>query len=227
MGQRKEVHGNIPVCHERQSDIMNAESLSIIEMMEHDTFRLTGSTGSIKDIGEVIIWGSCCTFFYNGIVLQLFIHCHKFIKIDGSHVARIFHHSTVEDDELLQRLAKSEHAESGIVLELLAYKQITYLCIVDDILCLGRWAGSIQRYSHRPVGECTEISKETFGFILREDTDILLWLYSQSHHCIGSPAYSLWELFPRDGYPLCSFIVPVFQGYFVSILLCLAMHQDR
>ena len=55
MGQRKEVHGNIPVCHERQSDIMNAESLSIIEMMEHDTFRLTGSTGSIKDIGEVII----------------------------------------------------------------------------------------------------------------------------------------------------------------------------
>ena len=55
MGQRKEVHGNILVCHERQSDIMNAESLSIIEMMEHDTFRLTGSTGSIKDIGEVII----------------------------------------------------------------------------------------------------------------------------------------------------------------------------
>ena len=42
--------------------------------------------------------------FQYDAAFSVFGFCHKFIKIDGSHVARIFHHSTVEDDELLQRL---------------------------------------------------------------------------------------------------------------------------
>jgi len=56
-------------------------------------------------------------------------------------------------------VAKTECAESGIILELLAHKEETYLSIVDNILGLNRRAGSIQRYGNQTVGKGSKIGK--------------------------------------------------------------------
>ena len=56
-------------------------------------------------------------------------------------------------------MAKTECAESGIVLKLLAYEKETYLSVINNILRLSRRTGSIQRYGHQTIGKSRKISK--------------------------------------------------------------------
>ena len=85
--------------------------------------------------------------------------CEKIIVVNGCLIAGIEHHATVEDNKFLQRMAKTECAESGIVLKLLAYEKETYLSVINNILRLSRRTGSIQRYGHQTIGKSRKISK--------------------------------------------------------------------
>ena len=138
MCQRKEVHGHILVTHIYQTDIMDTEGLHIVRMMQHHPLRFTSCTGCIKNVGKVIIRCTGSTFFHYIVVRQTFSCFQEFVKINRSHVTRVAYYSTVENDQLLQRLAKAKDTESRIILELLAYKDITYLSIIDNVLRLCR-----------------------------------------------------------------------------------------
>ena len=50
-------------------------------------------------------------------------------------------------------MAEAERTEGGVILELLAYEEEAYLCVVNDVLRLCRRAGGIQRYSDQTIGE--------------------------------------------------------------------------
>ena len=138
MCQGKEVHGDILITHVYQTDIMDTESLHIVRVMQHYPLRFTSSTGCIKNVRKVIIRCTRSAFFHYIVVRQTFSCFQELIEIDGSHVTRVAYNSPVEDDQLLQRLTKAKDTESRIILELLAYEDITYLSIIDNVLCLCR-----------------------------------------------------------------------------------------
>ena len=126
-------------------------------MHQHYPFRLTCSTGSIKNISYVGRGDFRRTPFHFVIVGQSFTLLQEFIKVDGSQVPRIPLNFTVKDNNLLQRLTQPEYAKSSIILKLLPYEEVAYLRIIDDILHLGWRAGCIKRYSHHTVSIRTEI----------------------------------------------------------------------
>ena len=68
MRQRKEVHGHILIRHGSQADIVDADSLSVVEVVQHHSFRLAGGAGCIKNIGKVAVRCTGGTLFHNGIV---------------------------------------------------------------------------------------------------------------------------------------------------------------
>ncbi|CDA84134.1 uncharacterized protein BN772_02578 [Bacteroides sp. CAG:754] len=147
-------------------------------MVEHHPFRLTRCSGCIEDIRQVIIRSTVRAFFHHIILQKPFSHRHKLIKIDRRYVTRVFHHRTVKDNQLLQGSAKTKDTESRIILILFTYKKITYLCIVNNILRLRGRARSIERNGNGTIGKCAKVYIKPFGFILRKDSDILLFLHS-------------------------------------------------
>ena len=66
--QWQEVHGHILIRHGSQADIMDADSLSVVEVVQHHSFRLAGGAGCIKNIGKVAVRCTGGTLFHNGIV---------------------------------------------------------------------------------------------------------------------------------------------------------------
>ena len=225
--QRQEAHRHILVRHLRQADVVRAEGLEVVCVVEHHALRFARRAGRVEDVGQVVGRRLRRAFFHHLVVRQAFTQSHELVEVKGGRVARVAHHVAVEDNEPLQRLAQPDDAEGGVVLELFAHEEEAYLRVVDDVLCLRRRAGGIQRNGHRAVGERRKVDVQAFGLVLRKDADILLLADAQRHHCVGGTAYALGELFPRHRNPLCRFIVPVFQGHFVSILLCLTMDHDR
>ena len=138
MCQGKEIHGNILISHIHQTDIMDTESLHIVRVMQHYSLRFASSTGCIKNVRKVIIRCTGSAFFHDIVVRQTFSCFQELVEIDGSHITRVAYNSPVEDDQLLQRLTKAKDTESRIILELLAYEDVTYLSIIDNVLCLCR-----------------------------------------------------------------------------------------
>ena len=112
------IRDSVLICHEWQTDIVDTNGFSIIEVMQHHSLRFSGSAGGIKYIGKVIVRSTYHTFFHDIVIRQILTHCQKFIKINGSLVTRVTNHRTIKDDKLLQRLAETEHTESSIVLKL-------------------------------------------------------------------------------------------------------------
>ena len=182
----------------------------ITGMMKHDALRFTRCAGCIENVCQVIIRSPFGTLFYRIIMRQSLSRRHKFIKIDRWYVTRVFYHRTVKDYQLLQRRTETKDAESGIILVLLTDKKKTNLRIINDILRLRRWTRCIKRNGNRPVGKCTKVYIEPFGFILWKYTDILLFFHSQCHESISCLPYCSGELLPWNRNPLSCLIVAVF-----------------
>ena len=166
MRQREEVHGHVFIRHGSQADVVDADGFPVVEVMQHHPFRFAGGAGGIKDIGKVLVRSACGTFFHNIVMGQVFAQCEELIIIDGCLVAGVEHYVAVENNQFLQGVAEAERTEGGVILELLAYEEEAYLCVVNDVLRLCRRAGGIQRYSDQTIGESCKIGEQTFRFIL-------------------------------------------------------------
>ena len=225
--QRQEVHRNVFVRQRRDTDFVRTEGFHVVVVHQHDAFWFACRARSVQNVGNVAVGHFCCAFLYFGFVRQPLAQCKELVEVDGHRlVAGVFLHLAVEDDNLLERRTHAEHTDGGVVLKLFANEEVTDAGIVDDILRLCRRTGGIKRDGDSTVGIGAEVHVKTFGFVLREDADVFLNFHTQRQQGIGHLAHCLREFVPGDSVPLCFFIVPVFQGYFISILLRLAVYHD-
>ena len=225
--QRQEVHRNVLIRQRGDADFVRTEGFHVVVVHQHDAFRFARRARGIEDVGNVAVGHFGSTFLYFGFVRQPVAPGKELVEVDGHRlVAGVLLHLAVEDDDLLERRTHAEHTDGGVVLKLFAHEEVADAGIVDDILRLCGRAGGIEGDGDGPVSIGAEVHVKAFGFVLREDADVFLNFHTQRQQGIGHLAHCLRELVPGDSDPLCFFIVPVLQGYFISILLRLAVHHD-
>ena len=83
-------------------------------------------------------------------------------------------HLGVEDHDVFQLMAKTEHTPNGVILLLFAHENNANLGIVHHELHLGAARGGIKRHAHRTGAEGAELHEERFGLVLRKDRNAIL-----------------------------------------------------
>ena len=194
---RQEVHDAV-VFVDRHTLAVGHYGGVELSMRQDDTFRVARCTAGIEDVGNVIIGSFLLQFLHFRLTGQILAQFQEIAEIDGiGIVCRDVHHG-VEDDDTLQRRTKRKNATGLVVLVLFTDKEEANLGIVDHKLDLLLRAGSIERDGYCTNAPGTEVAFDILYRILRENTNVLLYLHTQVQQGIRHLLNGLRHLVPRQ-----------------------------
>ena len=194
---RQEVHDAV-VFVDRHALTVGYHGGIKLSVRQDDTFRVARRTAGIEDVGDIVEGSLLLQFVDFRLSRQILAQLQEIAEIDGiGIVCRDVHHG-VEDDDTLQRRTKRKNAPSLVVLVLFTDKKEANLGIVDHKLDLLLRAGSIERDGNSTNAPSTEVALDILYRILRENTNVLLYLHAQVQQGIRHLFNGLRHLVPRQ-----------------------------
>ena len=154
---------------------MRLESEMILRVEHNHALRLAGGAAGVEDIGHVAEFGLAHTALHLTFMGAVAVtERQKLVEAQRKTVVLVALHLGVEDHDVFQLVAKTEHTPNGVILLLFAHENEANLGIVHHELHLGAARGGIKRHAHRTGAEGAELHEERFRLVLRKDRNAIL-----------------------------------------------------
>ena len=195
MGEGQEVHDAVFLAY-RHTLVVGRKGGMVLPVGQHHSLRVARGTAGIKDIGQVLVVGLLVKTLHFRLAGQSLAQLQEVVEEDGVRVVGVDAHTAVEHDDALERRTEREDAVRLVVLLLLANEEEAYLCVTYNILHLLLTTRGIEGDGDSPDAKGTKIGIQVRNRILREYTDVLLYLDPQVQQCVRHHFHHLREFIP-------------------------------
>ena len=175
MSERQEIQHAVVLIY-RYTLVVGLHSGMILSTGQDNALRIACGTAGIENIGNIIHRRLCLKFLHLRLSGQIISQFQEIIEIHGIGIVRRHTDILIENDNSLKCAASCKNATSLVVLFLLSNEKETDTSIVYHKLYLLLRTCRIERNRHRTDTPCTEVAEHILHRILRENTQILLYL---------------------------------------------------